>query len=228
MPLTLSQTMKVAITDKLIRQITPATLIVAILCIPGRADPMVDTSGDPRGDPTGACCLFDGSCIVVTEAECQTKDGIYQGDDVTCEDAVCARLGACCIPFDICVVSTIQECFGELGGIIWAPEQDCVSYTCPPLGACCELDGTCRVTAEYSCDISFGAYQGDGVLCKDSSCAQPCPADFDGDGIVNTVDLLILFGAWGPNPGHPADLDGDGIVTTADLLILFSNWGQCK
>ena len=56
-------------------------------------------------------------------------------------------------------------------------------------------------------------------------------ADLDGDGVVNTVDLLILFSMWGPCgncklPGDcPADLDDDCIVNTSDLLILFSNWG---
>ena len=28
-------------------------------------------------------------------------------------------------------------------------------------------------------------------------------------------------------PINPADLNGDGIVNTTDLLILFSNWGKC-
>ena len=58
-------------------------------------------------------------------------------------------------------------------------------------------------------------------------CASKCPADLDDDGTVSTVDLLILFSAWGPNPGHPADLDSSGEVGTADLLILFANWGAC-
>jgi len=115
--------MKVSITNKSFRLLTFAALTAAILCIPGRADPMVD----PLGDPTGACCLFDGSCVLVTEAQCKAEGGTYQGDDVTCDDAVCAPLGACCIPFDICVVTTIQECFGELGGVIWAPGQDWIS-----------------------------------------------------------------------------------------------------
>lgn len=215
--------MKFSIKTKSIRQLTLVVLIVTILCIPGRADPMVE----PIGDPLGACCLFDGSCIIVTEALCKLNDGTYQGDDVTCEDAVCAPLGACCIPFDTCVVSTISECFGELGGVIWAPGQDCGTFTCPPLGACCDPDNDCQVTSQSACANVFGGtYQGDGVACKDSACP-PCPADFDGDGMVGTGDLLLLLGAWGPNPGNPADLDGDGTVGTNDLLILLSSWGQC-
>jgi hypothetical protein len=51
------------------------------------------------------------------------------------------------------------------------------------------------------------------------------PGDLDGDGQVRVPDLVILLGAWGPNPGHPADLDGDGEVRVPDLVILLGNWG---
>jgi len=57
------------------------------------------------------------------------------------------------------------------------------------------------------------------------------PADLNGDGVVNTSDLLILFASWGPCadcnlPGDcPADLDGNCTVNTSDLLVLFANWG---
>ncbi len=54
-----------------------------------------------------------------------------------------------------------------------------------------------------------------------------CTGDLDGNGTVNTNDLLILFANWGPNPLNPADFNGDGMVGIADLLILFANWGPC-
>jgi hypothetical protein len=38
---------------------------------------------------TGACCLTDGSCAVLTEADCEAGGGTYQGDDTVCtENAV--------------------------------------------------------------------------------------------------------------------------------------------
>jgi hypothetical protein len=52
-----------------------------------------------------------------------------------------------------------------------------------------------------------------------------CPADFDGDGDVDTADLLFLLGAWGTPDG---DVDGDGDTDTADLLALLAAWGECR
>ena len=62
-----------------------------------------------------------------------------------------------------------------------------------------------------------------------AACGQKaCPADLNGDGTVGMADLLLLLGAWGPNPGHDADLDGDGIVGVPDLLALLAVWGPCS
>lgn len=52
-----------------------------------------------------------------------------------------------------------------------------------------------------------------------------CPADFDGDGDVDTADLLYLLGAWGTPDG---DVDGDGDTDTSDLLMLLAAWGPCS
>ena len=54
-----------------------------------------------------------------------------------------------------------------------------------------------------------------------------CEADLNGDCTVGVGDLLILLGAWGPNPGHPADFDGNNEVGVSDLLALLGSWGPC-
>jgi len=48
-------------------------------------------------------------------------------------------------------------------------------------------------------------------------------ADLNGDGTVDTQDLLILLGAWG-DKGGAADFDNDGTVGVSDLLILLGCW----
>jgi hypothetical protein len=53
---------------------------------------------------------------------------------------------------------------------------------------------------------------------------EDCPWDFNGDGLVNTTDLLFLLGAWGTPDG---DVNDDGTTNTTDLLALLANWGAC-
>jgi len=63
---------------------------------------------------------------------------------------------------------------------------------------------------------------------QNMNCYRPagaeCPADFEGDGDVDTADLLYLLAAWGTPNG---DVDGDGDTDTADLLALLGAWGDC-
>jgi hypothetical protein len=59
------------------------------------------------------------------------------------------------------------------------------------------------------------------------------PADLDGDGVVNTLDLNMLLAAWsipprltgcgGAVPCAP-DLNHDGVVNSLDLAILLAAW----
>ena len=56
--------------------------------------------------------------------------------------------------------------------------------------------------------------------------AQPCPADYNGDGMVDGLDLNQLLGAWG-KVDPEIDLDGNGRIDGGDLLELLSAWGSC-
>ncbi len=48
------------------------------------------------------------------------------------------------------------------------------------------------------------------------------PADFNGDGVVDSADLALLLSAWGT---AGADLNNDGVTDSGDLAILLSAWG---
>ena len=52
-----------------------------------------------------------------------------------------------------------------------------------------------------------------------------CPADFDGSGNVDGVDLSTLLAQWGTSGS--ADLNGDGTVSGSDLTFILSAWGPC-
>ena len=53
--------------------------------------------------------------------------------------------------------------------------------------------------------------------------AGSCPGDFNGDGDVNTLDVLSFLNAWAA--GDPdADFNGDGTVNTLDVLAFLNAW----
>ncbi len=63
-------------------------------------------------------------------------------------------------------------------------------------------------------------YDLDGLIeCSDDS----IPGDFNGDSIVDGVDLSQLLGYWGTS-NETYDINGDLIVDGADLTIVLANW----
>lgn len=49
------------------------------------------------------------------------------------------------------------------------------------------------------------------------------PADLNGDGFVDAIDLATLLAGWGTPVG---DIDGDSVVGSGDLAVLLSGWSQ--
>ncbi len=189
-------------------------------------------------EPTGACCLPDGTCVVVTLAQCQELMGLYVGDGAPCSE--CGDLepiGACCLPDGTCVQVSVFEC-GNLHGLYvgdGTPCTDCDDLT--PIGACCIQGAPCVQTSAANCAASGGVYLGDGTPCAD------CDAPVDGaccipGGCILTlqVDCDAQGGTWlGPGtscddcpaPPNPRDLDKDGAIGITDLLLLLAAWGPC-
>ena len=51
----------------------------------------------------------------------------------------------------------------------------------------------------------------------------PCVADFNGDGVVNTLDVLDFLNAWSAGDTS-ADINGDGLINTLDVLAFLNAW----
>lgn len=51
----------------------------------------------------------------------------------------------------------------------------------------------------------------------------PCPADLNGDGQVNTIDVLQFLNAWSAGEDS-ADWNGDGVINTIDVLQFLNDW----
>lgn len=60
-----------------------------------------------------------------------------------------------------------------------------------------------------------------------SNAGSSCDADFDGNGVVNTGDILLFMAAFGyPSECGGFDLDGNEFVNTSDLLIVMGSFGN--
>jgi hypothetical protein len=53
----------------------------------------------------------------------------------------------------------------------------------------------------------------------------PCPADLNGDNVVNGLDLGLVLAAWGT---PKQDITGDAVTDGTDLGILLASWGACE
>ena len=78
--------------------------------------PVLTVVFTPGGAATGACCFANGSCSVLTQTNCTTQGGAYQGDGTSCTPNLCPQpTGACCLAGDTCQVLTQTQCTGQSG-----------------------------------------------------------------------------------------------------------------
>ncbi len=63
----------------------------------------------------------------------------------------------------------------------------------------------------------------DAIQITDLVCGDPCIADFNDDGSVNTLDVLAFLNAWSAGDSS-ADINGDGAVNTLDVLAFLNLW----
>jgi len=80
---------------------------------------------------TGACCLTDGSCSVLTAAQCANAGGSYSGDGTVCSPNPCPQpTGACCLNNASCVTVTQTQCASQ-GGSYLGNGTLCANANCP-------------------------------------------------------------------------------------------------
>ncbi|MEI7658195.1 MAG: GC-type dockerin domain-anchored protein [Phycisphaerae bacterium] len=196
---------------------------------------------------TGACCLPDGSCQVLLEADCAGRGGLYRGEGASCATANCpAPSGACCLSNGNCLILSPANCT-VVGGSYLGNNVACgVNNTCP-LGACCLPNGTCAGSVtQAACTAQGGAFRGVGTTCVGANCPQPSGACCVGAGCLSLTAAncaLIPGGSWAgafttcadadgngvPDicdtaPPCPADYNQDGGVDGADIQSFFVDW----
>ncbi len=151
----------------------------------------------PQGDRTdgattplqvakGSCCLPGDVCADdMTEGECRSLNGSYNGDLTLCGEAIdCGDKGACCTGDGSCLDITGDAC-DYLQGAFQDVESTCLETSCPSTGACCKHPGEgepCEKMTQDECDITeVGIYLGDNSDC--SACVTGACCLGQGDGM---------------------------------------------
>ncbi len=89
--------------------------------------------------PIGACCLADGGCDEMSQAECEAMGGDWGGDDTACGSAGCPAPGACCATDGSCQELMQDDCVVS-GGLFYGDGTTCETTDCPVVGAGDECD----------------------------------------------------------------------------------------
>ena len=176
---------------------------------------MTDGAFEIRPEPTGACCVHNGSCTVTTQRACA---GIYIGDGTGCSPNPCAQpTGSCCLPDGSCTVTVHSQCAGR-----WTMDGSCDPNPCAqPTGSCCLHDGSCTVTLQSRCTGRWTL----GGVCDPNPCELPTGSCCAVDGTCTVTIESRCTGRWtldgvcDPNPcpqptGACCAVDGSCTVTT--------------
>ncbi len=129
------------------------------------------------GEGIGACCYDDGTCDDISEFDCTSALGTYQGDGTDCASVSCT--GVCCEPG--CVDDTTPDGCALDGGTFQGFGTTCADDPppCPePTGACC-VGSDCSIETEDDCTGMGGTYQGDDTTCDPNPCLPTCDCGFD-------------------------------------------------
>ncbi len=173
---------------------------------------------EATSDPEGACCLEDGSCVVLNADDCDFEGGTYLGDGTLCDPDPCSheKTGACCLSNGICIVVTASQCL-ESRGTYFGDGSLCKPDPCDddPLGACCAPGQPCLVTTPDECAALEGEYQGADVPCDPDPCPEIAACCLkDGSCILLTADECTARGGsfqtgvdtCDPNPCPPVPI----------------------
>ena len=89
------------------------------------------------------------------------------------------------------------------------------------------VSGGQSVDGYYWWNVNFDnapdGYSGEGYLTAYSTPSTPIVGDFNGDGLVNSIDLSLMTTAWN-TLNTTYDLNRDGLVNSLDYTIMVQNW----
>lgn len=200
---------------------------------------MIDRQPDPGGSTSlnfrlsiadcpvasGACCLPDGQCAQVTEADCMSANGLTWTVDTPCSLSPCEN---CCYPFSgggcgfvpagTCLAGgglLVPSCMGDanLNGI----DDACDVTSCLTHVDCAAVDNN-ACTCD-NCQVGLGVCSFDPIEYGNVNCAGPAVPDLD--------DILCVLAGFGNyavcvNADIAPPCTGNNIINLDDILAVIA------
>ena len=118
--------------------------------------------------------------------------------------------------------------FGDVNDLPYGP-WNCASpgWTLVEFDADCNGDGLVDMGQIWRGEIADLDTNGVPDCCERAPSCRACPADVDGNRVVDGADIALLLLDFGPCAGCPADLDGSDAVDSADVSVLLLEFGAC-
>jgi hypothetical protein len=168
--------------------------------------------GNSAGDgeyPTairGGALGVDGGVATLTDCMLAQNSTIANGKPSGEGGAIAVQHGGSVALMSSSVIENVAM---SGGGGVWVSPESALSITGSSL-------------CENLPDQIAGPFvdAGGAILCG-------CEGDLNGNGSVESADLAILLGDWGPCVAIAADFTLDGNVNAEDLSILLGSWGPC-
>ena len=179
-----------------------------------------------------ACCFEStGGCVDLLPTDCMAAGGIPAGVGTECATWNCFATGAACLPDGTCVDDVTRDEADALGGVYQGDGTTCADTVCPdPVGAACFDNGFCLVLTEAEALAAGATWMGAGTDCGDDNgngqadaCEPGCPADMNGDGLIDTRDVVLFLNYWAGDDDR-ADFDDNGVIDTRDVLDFLGAW----
>ncbi len=147
------------------------------------------------GDATEVCgCTYEVACNYNALATSDDGTCVYPAAGFDCAgNAICPELGLeGCVYSDACNYD--PSALSDNGSCIYPA----VGYNCDGI---CVADfnnnGICDFDEVFGCTYEEGFNYDPNATLDNGNCEFSCPGDFNGDGIINSADLLSFLGTFG-------------------------------
>jgi hypothetical protein len=182
-------------------------------------------------EETQACCFEQtGGCLNLKPSDCLAAGGVPGGAGTQCATHVCFPTGAACMPDGTCIDGVTPDEAQAMGATYMGDGTVCQDITCPdPVGAACFPNGFCLVLTEAEAQQAGATWMGPGTDCADGNsngkadACEPCDADTNGDGTVDTRDVITFLNLWAAKDDD-ADFDDNGTIDTRDVIVFLNEW----